>query len=67
MAVQVVETVKKVKLDMTKGTQTISPLVSSVTDEAAYTIGNEIAKLEAHDTEAIYLEIQETLEEVQGE
>ena len=62
MAATVKATSQKIVLDLKEGTQTISPVIDSATDDDVYAVGQAIATLEASDLEAIKLVITETIE-----
>lgn len=55
---------RKITLDLEEGTQTISPILSTASDDAVYATGDAISNLLAKRTDAILLvETEEIIEE----
>lgn len=63
MAIIVKETATKITLDLSEGTQTISPVLSTATDDAIYNTGVAVGGLLSEAVEAVKLVITETLAE----
>ena len=63
MAAAVKETSKKIVLDLKEGTQTISPILESATDDKVYEVGKAMATLQASALEAVKLVVTETIAE----
>ena len=63
MAIIVKETATKITLDLAEGTQTISPVLGTATDDAIYNTGIAVGGLLSEAVEAVKLVITETLAE----
>lgn len=61
MAVVVESTAKKIVLDLTNGTQTISPIIPSATDDSVLATGKAIGGILSEGTEAVKLVVTETI------
>lgn len=61
MAATVGSTSKKIVLDLTEGTQTISPILNSATDDGVLATGKAIGGLLSVATEQVKLVVTETL------
>lgn len=62
MAAKVVDTTKKIVLDLEEGTQTISPILESATDDAIFETGSAIGALQKEPVENIQLVVTETIQ-----
>lgn len=63
MAAHISQTTRKISLDLSEGTQTISPILETATDEAIYETGLAIGTLQAERLEAINLVTTEVISE----
>lgn len=61
MAIVVDSTTKKVVLDLTNGTQTISPILPSATDDSVLATGKAIGNILSEGTEAVKMVVTETI------
>lgn len=63
MPAVVKETSRKIILDLKEGTQTVSPILESATDDKIYEVGQAVATLQASSLEEVKLVITETIGE----
>lgn len=61
MAASVIETSKKIVLDLSEGTQTVSPVLESATDEQIYATGDAVTALIQETCEMVKLVVVESI------